>query len=293
MHKPKLVSVKPMSLHSDWLRDLVSEYFELETWDQTKTYDLSSTLMLRYPGQSNTSNLRSVVDNLWERAIVDQDYVLQNTNWFWYNESLWYKYLGYNQYCPNRSYKKLALMPMRRSRHHRDFLVNNLTSMLDDLIWSYVDHGKQLPDDQDMSNWNSQRHFNPDWYNQTYFSVVAETSVTFQNLQPIFITEKTFKPIAFQHPFLIYGNTGTLAKLQQLGFVTFENLFDESYDSIVDSYPRGTALIQNIKNFVTQPHDAETYRRLAHNHAHFFDTELVKQRIRIEILEPLLHHAET
>jgi hypothetical protein len=107
------------------------------------------------------------------------------------------------------------------------------------------------------------------------------------------ISEKTFKPIAFQHPLMVYGNSGTLKTLRQWGFETFDNLWDESYDLLTNSQQRRNAIVKLLHEVEIKDYDIETQQRLAHNHAHFFDTELVKQRIREEILEPLLNYAET
>lgn len=51
----------------------------------------------------------------------------------------------------------------------------------------------------------------------------------------MFITEKTMRPLAVGHPFMILGQAGILKKLNELGFKTeFEGL-DTSYDSIQDN----------------------------------------------------------
>ncbi len=48
----------------------------------------------------------------------------------------------------------------------------------------------------------------------------------------IHITEKTFKPIVLQQPFLIVGNRGALKYLRDYGFRTFGDLWDEGYDDL-------------------------------------------------------------
>ena len=99
--------------------------------------------------------------------------------------------------------------------------------------------------------------------------------------------------MAFRHPFMVYGNTGTLNLLKSMGFVTFDNLWDESYDSISDTDQRKTCSIELLKNIETTDYDTETLQRLQHNHAHFFNRELVIDRIKKEILEPIVEYAET
>ena len=78
-------------------------------------------------------------------------------------------------------------------------------------------------------------------YENTYFSLISETY--FFDNQTMFFTEKTFKPIAFQHPFMVFGMKGTLQFLKYLGFETYDHIFDESYDSL-DFFK-----FDNIKNF--------------------------------------------
>jgi hypothetical protein len=44
------------------------------------------------------------------------------------------------------------------------------------------------------------------------------------------ITEKTFKAIALEMPFVLIAPAGSLAYLREYGFQTFDSVFDESYD---------------------------------------------------------------
>ena len=48
----------------------------------------------------------------------------------------------------------------------------------------------------------------------------------------VHITEKTFKPIVLQQPFLMIGNRGALKYLRGYGFQTFGHIWDESYDDL-------------------------------------------------------------
>lgn len=62
-----------------------------------------------------------------------------------------------------------------------------------------------------------------------------------------FITEKSFKPIANKRPFIIVGAPGTIANLRELGFRTFSDFWDESYDTIIDPTQRMLAIITIIR----------------------------------------------
>lgn len=65
-------------------------------------------------------------------------------------------------------------------------------------------------------------------YEKTFVSLVTET-LTDKNI--LFFSEKIFKPIYVGHPFIVVGNPNTLKKLKEMGYKTFDNWWDESYDS--------------------------------------------------------------
>ena len=68
-------------------------------------------------------------------------------------------------------------------------------------------------------------------YQQSWFSVVTETEMLDR---PARITEKALKPLLNGHPFIVFGNPGSLALIKALGFATFPELVDESYDEEPD-----------------------------------------------------------
>lgn len=79
----------------------------------------------------------------------------------------------------------------------------------------------------------------------SWISVVSEASLSDSDLT-IFLSEKTFKPIAAKHPFIILGNKGSLTKLHELGYKTFDGFVDESYDSL-PTFERMNAIIDTLK----------------------------------------------
>ena len=84
---------------------------------------------------------------------------------------------------------------------------------------------------------------------QSWVSVVSEASFAERTC---FISEKSFKPIAARHPFIMYGNKHSLKYLKELGYKTFENYIDESYDSY-DTWQRLDAIIALIKKLKSMP----------------------------------------
>jgi hypothetical protein len=299
-NKPTVVFEQYLTLTSNWLQEIVEPYLQLEQYTAHKTYDKKSTIFLTQYDQPLTTVAQQfrddgypiAYDNLSEAVISDTaKHIIQTPNWFRYNESLRYSYHKHNTYRPNRTYKHLALMPMRMRKPHRDLAQQQLQPWLNDFIWSYVDCGRQLPNDGNMLDWATQRHFHPDWYNDTCFSFVSETTVRLNNNVAL-ISEKTYKPIAFYHPFLILGPMTTLKSLRSQGFETFDNLFDESYDTEPSWVKRLNCLVNNVKLYKKQPYDTETQQKLIHNHELFFDTQLVTDCVVKEVVEPLLNYVE-
>lgn len=70
------------------------------------------------------------------------------------------------------------------------------------------------------------------YYENSLINIISET---FFFSEEIHLTEKTFKPIAFKQPFIMMGAKGTLQHLKDLGFKTFSEFWDESYDNQNDS----------------------------------------------------------
>jgi len=302
----KILHHSPISsFNSHWLAPIINQYLEFESWDKDKTYapgtlyyvscqdfnDATGFIKIDFLLQAG---FRILIDNLWE---INPGYdfpahIITYDRWFWHNESIWYQHMGYDSYTPIKDIKYTALMPMNKKKPHRDDFIKRINT--DNLIWSYCEEGTQLPNDDDMSLHTTQRYFNSQWYNETYASMVVESQVDIGSKHtPIFITEKTMKPMAFQHPLIVYGNHSTLKTLRDWGFETFDNLWDESYDSVIEVDQRRDAIINLLNQLPITDYDAETLRRIQHNRNHFYDRSLAIECIIKNIIEPILQYAET
>jgi hypothetical protein len=293
------------SFHQPAFSSCITDFFNIQFIEDQLPHDKHATLLVVNYLDLNTKSwyidlyqhgYKLLIDNLWGLGIssLPNSITLLNQNWFWYHESLLYKSLGYHTYVHNKSYNKLALMPMGLIKESHDLLYDAVSEYLDQLVYSYIERfNRYLPEDlppqhsaQPGVTGQHQRYFNPNWYDSTYFSLVSETVIDGQNF-PLHVTEKTFKPIAYRHPFLIWGQPGVLNFLHNLGFETFENLFNESYDTIQCQDTRLKQILYNLANFKQEPYDQLTISKLEHNHRLFFNTDLVKSRIHKEIVEPI------
>jgi len=82
-------------------------------------------------------------------------------------------------------------------------------------------------------------------YQQSFLQVVTETVY---NYPVCYISEKTIKPIVNKRPFVILGPVHSLKCLQSLGFRTFDNFWDESYDDIASPENRLIAVFDIIND---------------------------------------------
>ena len=91
------------------------------------------------------------------------------------------------------------------------------------------------------------------------------------------LTEKTFKAIALEMPFVLVAPYGSLAYLREYGFRTFSPYIDESYDLIEDPYLRIEAVTRILLDL--QARSAADKRKfwrdilpiVEHNRRHFYN----------------------
>jgi len=236
------------------LSKIVHQYFDIIKYEPDVHYTPADTVLV--VPQFNTDlwwqpfvndGFKMIIDNLVEvpemivdfwiptsdtrvlahKPVPESSMVLQSPNFFRYNDALNWLQQGYDQYHPTRQLMYKALVLMGREKSHRTELVEKLGTQLDQCVWSYIEQGKQLnhTDVAATSDTDWTRYLNPDWFDQCCFSVVAESLTEPPVDRAPFVTEKTWKSVAMQHPFMIAGEPGTLQHLHFLGFETFENLW--------------------------------------------------------------------
>jgi hypothetical protein len=109
--------------------------------------------------------------------------------------------------------------------------------------------------DENLSEFSSQdcgkyiQRLNEDIMIRSWITIVSESSFG-DSENTCFLSEKTFKPIACAHPFIIFGNKYSLKKLRTLGYRTFHPFIDETYDEL-DTWQRLDAIILQIKKLTS------------------------------------------
>ena len=100
---------------------------------------------------------------------------------------------------------------------------------------------------------NDHEHFVIEHYRDSYFQVILETHFDADGSDGTFITEKTFKAIKNCQPFVIFGPAGTLAKLCDMGYRTFDDVIDNSYDRIPHNNERWEAVLWSLNKLMEVP----------------------------------------
>jgi hypothetical protein len=110
-------------------------------------------------------------------------------------------------------------------------------------------------------------------YADTQLEIVLETLFDDTRIQ---LTEKTLRPIACGHPFILASTPGSLQYLRDYGFKTFSEVIDESYDNEMDPVARLNLIIDEMKKITSwtpeqQKINQEKIKEITeYNKKHFF-----------------------
>lgn len=179
----------------------------------------------------------------------------------WHGDHDWFWYYMYSKnkdknFIFDHTVKLYDFLYLNKiKRQHRVNLFNKIVSknILSNSLFSFTDMQPpyRLPKEYELPWLRGESypstHGNEDQdifekpYNVSSINIVSETN---NNNEETFITEKSWKPIIAGQIFVIHGNYRTLAKLKELGFQTFDCIFDESYDNELDPNKRIKKIVE-------------------------------------------------
>jgi hypothetical protein len=113
--------------------------------------------------------------------------------------------------------------------------LQTMQSMLPMRFDRIADTNEMIQDDEDQLN---------DYFSRTLVSIVTETHY---KSNVISTTEKSFKPIKYKHPFILVGAYRSLEYLKRLGYRTFDQFWDESYDQTANDDERMLKIVNLCK----------------------------------------------
>lgn len=152
-----------------------------------------------------------------------------------------------------------------------DYTHNQVVGLLDSKYFDKIDNmlpcklvwdGSEKPFQESWeSTWYIYyKKLNKEWpvHLDSYFSIVCESEREHFNLDEeisdskyLFLTEKTYRCLHY-HPFIVYSESaGVLKRLRELGFETFPELFDESYDEIENKKLRWKKVTQELQKVLS------------------------------------------
>ena len=203
---------------------------------------------------------------------------------YWWCHALiardWFRYAEHDHTLDQTSHKKEFLIYNRAWSGTREYrlkfiellILNNLAdhcmtwfSPIDDQ--HYTMHTFKNPD-LHITNYSLENYFSPSQidstasadycavdYQQTSIEVVLETLFDDARLH---LTEKTLRPIACGHPFILLATHRSLEYLRSYGFETFSPWIDETYDTIEDPAQRLKAVVQEMQRIANLSEDKKT-----------------------------------
>ena len=153
---------------------------------------------------------------------------------------------GYISYIVNTGYN---------NEHSKESEIDNIDK---DLLKYYMDNifpkipiATELEKDMELIEPYISTSYVHEMYTNSYFSIINETSYNWNSTSiidnNIYLTEKTYRPIFGMQPFIMVSNPGVLKHLRDLGFETFPEFFDESYDEIENPWHRMDTILVQIK----------------------------------------------
>ena len=223
-------------------------------------------------------------------------------SWFWYY--MYDKHHANSLKFTHRHKTHDFLYLNKGARAHRVKLYDKLlsTGVLDNSIHTFIervpprrlDKKYELPgiDPADYPRWGKDQDIYEPPYNDTACSLVSETN---DSNNEVFMTEKIWKPIMAQHPFVVHGNHLYLQKLKEIGFKTFGSYFDETYDLEQDQDKRIDKIVNLCKDLLSinwQDLYLQTQSLRQHNYNTLFDKDKMSKEIN-KTLDLFLEFADS
>jgi hypothetical protein len=208
-------------------------------------------------------------------------------SWFWFYMRQKHMAKSFNF---DHSKKKFDFLYLNKfPREHRRTMFRRVEHLLADSLYSNWEQNIKLPTAyelpwaQDYPKYGRDQDIFERPYNDTKYSLVAETNDTNDE---IFMTEKIWKPIIAQQPFVVHGNYLYLQRLREMGFKTFASHFDESYDLELDKNKRIDKIVDTCRDLLTMNWQ-DIYLQTQAMRKHNLDTFFNRERLSVEINKTL------
>lgn len=121
------------------------------------------------------------------------------------------------------SYNAAVRLALTNNKNSMDYFDENHRTFLSSFDYIYDDIKKIIP----YKSFDETGDLR-DTILQTKFSIVIETY--FERTDSITFSEKTYRVLQVPRPWLLFGSTGSVQYLRELGFYVYDDFVDHSYD---------------------------------------------------------------
>ncbi len=111
----------------------------------------------------------------------------------------------------------------------------------------FLEQAPYYSDDLEDSDRNNHAVMEPKYFTNAYCQIVLESQFDVDQSGGAFVTEKTFKPIKHGQLFFVAGGVNSLQVLRDLGYQVFDDILDNSYDTIANHTQRWERLRESIE----------------------------------------------
>jgi hypothetical protein len=203
---------------------------------------------------------------------------------YWWSHAMlaldWYRFAEHDPalYSTN-SYQKLFLIYCRDTTGSRNYRKTFISGIEEKNIIKDCQLGSFL--NYNVTSDSSAIYDSVD-HVQTAISVVLETVFDSR----IHLTEKSLRPLACGHPFILAAGPGSLELLKKYGFKTFSPYIDETYDTVQDNDHRLEHILKEMKRIQQLPEykKSELINQCnligEFNKKHFFSTDFFNQIVK-------------
>lgn len=122
---------------------------------------------------------------------------------------------------------------------------------------NFVSKSPYTCDNMNSVEHNSHWMLVPEHYDDSYCHLVLETLYDAEQSGGTFLSEKTFKPIRHAQPLVVFGTVNSLMTLRRLGYKTFDDRLDNSYDTESHNTKRFLKTLETIKKL--NEHDLKDF----------------------------------
>ena len=214
-----------------------------------------------YPNKNFLNKIKSSISriNFKNKLIITSSIVTKiKSEEFEYTPSIFW--IGKSKIQTNldldkaRYFEKKFLFQNRNDKPHRKKLMNlvsNFPSFDNEFIWSYnaVDVNKEFKSIEGYpisGKKETEQMKVKDYHLITFCNLITESIIN-----NVFITEKIDKSFLAKQPFIILGAPFYLKTLREMGFKTFSEFWDESYDNEIDSDKRIKKISDLVKDILS------------------------------------------